>query len=122
MSFQTATNLAEASQLAPRNTFFAHNDVGENLKAIVEDFRDQFFGLLDPGIPAQNIIYRWSVPIQYGIDLTLDGITGSRPEDAWRLGLSISGVCKEADSAQGSGAISAALAAALLAAYNSAFS
>jgi len=122
MPYQPAANLSEAAEFAPRNTIFAHDDPAENLKTISEAFRDQFFSLLSSADVSQLEILRWSIIVQYGIALTTPGGTSSRVEDAWRLGFSVTAACREAAVAEVNSKITPALAASLLAAYNSAFS
>jgi len=122
MPYTPAATLGGAVALAPRNTWFAHSDPGENLHDKLEQLRDLFFGALDTADPEQALLFRWMVPLQYDIDLTFDSITGSKADDAWRSGRSVSQMCGAALSAELNGRITPALAAVLLDAYNTAFS
>lgn len=122
MPYQPAVSLGNATNLAPSNCWYAHEDPAENLKAVLQTLRDGFFGALDPSDPEQALLFRWMVILQYDIDLTSNLGTASRTDDAWRVSRSVSQMYRAAALAELESRITPALATELLNAYNAAFS
>lgn len=117
MPFVAAASLTQAAEYAPRNTWHAYSDdsLPKTLPGVLEDLRDLFFGALDISDPTQAELYQYIVPLQYDIEIA--GAVSSA-KDAWSSSKTISKMCRAAALAS----IPAAVAAALLAAYNTAFS